>query len=64
MFLIRKDNLFPDEDTPNRLFYGIPFKELPVFNIKVSPNNTIISLTDYKGKYIGSLFSSCNGMIL
>ncbi|XP_001602758.1 28S ribosomal protein S11, mitochondrial [Nasonia vitripennis] len=44
-----QEDLFPDENTPNRLFDGIPYKELPIFNIKVTPNNTIITLTDFKG---------------
>ncbi|KAF2881379.1 hypothetical protein ILUMI_24793 [Ignelater luminosus] len=54
---MQKDSLFPDEDTPNRLFHGTPFKELPIFNIRVSPNNTILSLTDYKG--VPKLIRSC-----
>ncbi|XP_058798843.1 small ribosomal subunit protein uS11m [Phymastichus coffea] len=45
-----QNDLFPDINTPNRLFDGIPFKELPIFNIKCCPNNTIITLTDFKGK--------------
>jgi small subunit ribosomal protein S11 len=40
--------VFPDGETPNRLFEGTPFKELPVINIKVSPNNTIMTITDAK----------------
>ncbi|GLV36193.1 mitochondrial ribosomal protein S11 [Carabus blaptoides fortunei] len=52
-----KEDLFPDETTPNRLFNGIPFKEIPVFNIRVSPNNTILSLTDQKG--VPKLIRSC-----
>ncbi|KAI4495493.1 hypothetical protein M0802_008707 [Mischocyttarus mexicanus] len=42
--------LFPNEDTPNWIFKGIPYKELPIVNINATPNNTIMSLTDYKGK--------------
>lgn len=53
----RKEELFPDENTPNRLFNGVPFKELPIFNIKTSPNNTILSLTDHKG--FPKLLRSC-----
>lgn len=45
----RKANLFPDENTPTQLFNGVPFDQLPVINIKTSPNNTIISVTDAKG---------------
>lgn len=42
--------MFPTEDTPNMLFNGIPFKNIPICNIKVSKNNTILSLTDKDGK--------------
>lgn len=45
-----RDDLFPNIDTPDKLFDGIPFKELPIFNIKATKNNTIMSLTDFKGK--------------
>ncbi|XP_014207246.1 28S ribosomal protein S11, mitochondrial [Copidosoma floridanum] len=48
--LSEQEGLFPDVNTPNRLFNGIPFKELPVVNIKVTRNNTIMTLTDFKGK--------------
>lgn len=48
-FFFRKINIFPDETTATKLFNGIPFNEIPVCNIKVSPNNTIINITDHKG---------------
>ncbi|XP_046999861.1 28S ribosomal protein S11, mitochondrial [Schistocerca americana] len=51
------DGLFPDETTSKQLFNGTPFEELPIFNIKVSPNNTIISVTDHKG--VVKLMRSC-----
>ncbi|XP_046823147.1 30S ribosomal protein S11 [Vespa crabro] len=44
--------LFPEEDTPNWIFKGIPYKELPIVNIKATHNNTILSLTDYQGKVL------------
>ncbi|XP_043278865.1 28S ribosomal protein S11, mitochondrial [Venturia canescens] len=44
-----KADLFPDENTPNRLFNGVPFKEIPIVHIRVSHNNTIVGLTDHKG---------------
>ncbi|XP_044747307.1 28S ribosomal protein S11, mitochondrial [Coccinella septempunctata] len=44
-----KQSMFPTKDTPNQLFNGIRFRDLPIFNIKSSPNNTIISLTNSKG---------------
>jgi len=55
--IFKKENLFPDKDTPTQLFNGIPFNELPICNIKVSKNNTIISFTDYKG--LPRLLRSC-----
>ncbi|XP_063704719.1 small ribosomal subunit protein uS11m [Culicoides brevitarsis] len=48
--VITKDSLFPDEDTPNRLFNGVPYKDTSICNIKVSKNNTIITVCDSKGK--------------
>lgn len=36
-------------NTPNRLFNGIRYADLPICNIKSSPNNTIISLCDGNG---------------
>ncbi|KAK5648300.1 hypothetical protein RI129_003192 [Pyrocoelia pectoralis] len=55
--LAQKADLFPDIDTPTKLFYGIPFKDIPICNIKVSPNNTILCLTDAKG--VPKLLRSC-----
>uniref|UniRef100_A0AAG5CQL3 28S ribosomal protein S11, mitochondrial n=1 Tax=Anopheles atroparvus TaxID=41427 RepID=A0AAG5CQL3_ANOAO len=45
----RKGSIFPDANTPTTLFYGVPFNEVPICHIRVSPNNTIISITDAKG---------------
>lgn len=53
MFFFRESEqftLFPDITLPDRLFNGIPFKELPICNIRVSRNNTIVSYSDHKGK--------------
>ncbi|XP_017779298.1 PREDICTED: 30S ribosomal protein S11 [Nicrophorus vespilloides] len=47
--MIHHKDIFPNLDTPNMMFNGTPFKELPIFNIRVSSNNTVFSLTDYKG---------------
>ncbi|KAK4884840.1 hypothetical protein RN001_001111 [Aquatica leii] len=47
--LYEKSGLFPDLDTPNKLFNGIPYKELPIFNVRVSKNNTILTMSDSKG---------------
>ncbi|XP_068153354.1 uncharacterized protein mRpS11 [Drosophila tropicalis] len=53
----RKAKFFPDASTSSELFNGIPFSELPICNIRVSSNNTIISVTDYKG--VPRLIRSC-----
>ncbi|XP_022219449.1 28S ribosomal protein S11, mitochondrial [Drosophila obscura] len=53
----RKAKFFPDATIGTQLFNGMPFNELPVCNIRVSPNNTIISVTDYKG--VPRLIRSC-----
>jgi small subunit ribosomal protein S11 len=42
-------SIFPDENTPDRLYNGVRFADLPIFHIKASPNNTIINLTDAQG---------------
>ncbi|XP_053698103.1 uncharacterized protein LOC128745134 [Sabethes cyaneus] len=47
--LISRQNRFPDADTPTTLFNGVPFSEIPICNIRVSPNNTIITICDAKG---------------
>ena len=52
-YLFRTD-LFPDVNTPNRLFDGIPYRQLPVINIKACKNNTIMNLTDYKGAFVST----------
>lgn len=49
--------LFPDEGTPNRLYDGIRYADLPICNIKASPNNTIITITDAAG--IVKMIHSC-----
>lgn len=53
----RTGNIYPDENTPTTLFNGIPFNEIPIVNIKVSPNNTIMNITDAKGAT--QIYRSC-----
>ncbi|KAH8419074.1 hypothetical protein KR222_003424 [Zaprionus bogoriensis] len=57
----RKAKFFPDASTATELFNGTPFNELPICNIRVSSNNTIISVTDYKGecRSVPRLIRSC-----
>jgi small subunit ribosomal protein S11 len=40
-----KDDMFPTEGTPDALFDGIRFNDLPIVHIKSTPNNTIINVT-------------------
>ncbi|XP_065095774.1 small ribosomal subunit protein uS11m [Ochlerotatus camptorhynchus] len=47
--ITKKERLFPDANTPTTLFNGMPFNEIPICNIRVSPNNTIITICDAKG---------------
>ncbi|CAB0044492.1 unnamed protein product [Trichogramma brassicae] len=49
-----KKGMFPDKDTPNRVFDGVLFKELPIFNIKACKNNTIITMSDFKATNIAA----------
>ncbi|XP_067119450.1 small ribosomal subunit protein uS11 [Centruroides vittatus] len=49
--MLRK-SIFPDENTPNLIFGDTLYSELPIIYIKVTKNNTIMTLTDYKGKFI------------
>jgi len=37
-----KDDMFPDHTTPDRLFNGVRFADIPICKIKTTPNNTII----------------------
>ncbi|XP_011639662.1 uncharacterized protein LOC105428812 [Pogonomyrmex barbatus] len=48
----QQECLFPDADTPNRLFNGVPYKELHIVNIKSTPNNTIMTFTNFNGKVL------------
>lgn len=53
----KRTDVFPDIDAPNKLFEGVPFNQIPIVNIKVSPNNTILNITDAKG--IPQMIRSC-----
>jgi small subunit ribosomal protein S11 len=44
--------MYPDETTPTRLFNGIPFRDVPICDIKASKNNTIISVSNAQGGFI------------
>lgn len=48
---------FPDIDLPTQLFGEVEFKDLPIVHIRVSKNNTIVSLSDSKGKLMA--LNSC-----
>ncbi|XP_013100022.2 small ribosomal subunit protein uS11m [Stomoxys calcitrans] len=53
----KKEKFFPDAGLNNQLFNGLPFSDIPIANIRVSPNNTIIVFTDSKG--VPRLTHSC-----
>ncbi|XP_026319869.1 28S ribosomal protein S11, mitochondrial [Hyposmocoma kahamanoa] len=52
-----KQNIFPTADSDNLLFNGVPYKDLPVCNVRVSHNNTIFTVTDAAG--VVKLIKSC-----
>ncbi|XP_063394751.1 small ribosomal subunit protein uS11m [Cydia fagiglandana] len=47
--LKQKQNLFPTLESDDQLFDGTPYKQLPICNIRVSHNNTIVTMTDHLG---------------
>jgi len=55
--VIHSKQLFPTVDSANRLFNGVPFKDLHIVNIRVTHNNTVLTFTDHKG--IPKLIRSC-----
>lgn len=50
--------MYPDENTPTRLFNGTPFRDLPICDIKASKNNTIISVSNAQGGSFIIIFKS------
>lgn len=44
--------MFPNENTPSMIFNGVPFSHIPVCNVKVTKNNTIIYLGDHESKSV------------
>lgn len=45
----RKAKLFPDATTAKTLFNGVPFDQIEICNIRTTPNNTVMSITNAKG---------------
>lgn len=54
---IQRQTLFPDETSHLRLFDGVPFNQLPIVEIKVTKNNTIMSLCSAVG--VPQIIRSC-----
>ncbi|CAL8083297.1 unnamed protein product [Orchesella dallaii] len=54
---VSKENVYPDADTPNLLFDGVRFADLPICHIKASKNNTIMLITNAVGTQIA--YRSC-----
>lgn len=52
---------FPQLGTPEQLFNNIPFKHLPIVNIKASKNNTLFNLTNHEGVPIYSRSCGVDG---
>jgi len=52
-----KEDVYPDADTPNILFNGVRYAELPICHIKASKNNTIMHVTNAGGSLIA--YRSC-----
>lgn len=52
-----REDMYPVENTPTRLFNGIPFRDVPICDIKASKNNTIISVSNAQGDV--KLYRSC-----
>jgi len=42
--------MFPDEKTPDLLFDGERFADLPIIHVSVSKNNTLMSITNAQGE--------------
>ncbi|KAG6454947.1 28S ribosomal protein S11, mitochondrial [Manduca sexta] len=45
-----KQNIYPTLESDYQLYDGIPYKDLPICNVRVSHNNTIFTMTDSAGK--------------
>lgn len=48
---------FPDIGLPDRLFGQTAFKDLPICSIRISKNNTIVTVNDSSGKVLA--INSC-----
>ena len=53
--IFRREDMFPDDKTQDRIFNGVPFKMIPICNIRVSKNNTHIRLGDADSKLFASI---------
>lgn len=56
--------MFPDERTPDLLFNGVRFAELPVLSIRVTKNNTILCLSSFDGKFFKMTWLMLSSFIL
>ncbi|XP_060863014.1 small ribosomal subunit protein uS11m [Metopolophium dirhodum] len=55
--ITKKEEMFPDINTPNMLFGGVKFSDVPICHIKSSRNNTILHVTKVNGERI--MIRSC-----
>jgi len=54
---LSRDDMFPDAETPDKLYDGVRFADIPVCHIKTSKNNTLVHITDSLGEHI--CYRSC-----
>merc|ERR1711972_17538 len=47
-----KDDIFPNKETPYKLFNGVQYQDLPIVHLKCSKNHTILTVTDFEGEKI------------
>jgi len=50
--ITKKEDMFPDMNTPNLIFGGVKFLDVPICHIKSSRNNTILQVTKPDGERI------------
>ncbi|KAI8792906.1 28S ribosomal protein S11, mitochondrial-like [Biomphalaria glabrata] len=43
---------FPTSETPNQIFNGIRFSDIPIVHVKATYNNTILSATEANGRVV------------
>ncbi|XP_076653330.1 mitochondrial ribosomal protein S11 [Halictus rubicundus] len=55
------NTMFPDATTPEKVYDGLLYKHLPIINVKATPNNTIMTITDHTGLVLGTHSAGIEG---